>query len=166
MGLLGDVRSRAVPRGGAVFVREDLKASLALGGYGTARGDGVCGVVDELGCEHARFCGDNGEGDRGDLGEELGDLVTKRNLEGDRDSDRRMDLTAEVTSTWRTCVGDGSVSVPPPPFENDMILGWNVAMLSMGERWMGNAYRQLSEGESASRSCCRWGRDVGWGIEC
>lgn len=42
------------------------------------------------------------------------------NLDGDRDNERRRDLTADVTSTWRTCVGDGKVSVPPPLFEYDM----------------------------------------------
>jgi hypothetical protein len=44
--------------------------------------------------------GDNGEGDSGDLGDGLGDLcVTSLNFDGDRDSDRRKDLTAEVIST-------------------------------------------------------------------
>lgn len=43
------------------------------------------------------------------------------NFDGDRDSERRKDLTAEVTSTWRTCVGDGRVSVPPPLFEYDIV---------------------------------------------
>jgi hypothetical protein len=52
-----------------------------------------------LGCEYARFGGESGLGDRGDLGEELGDFVTKRNFEGDLDSDRLRDLTADVTST-------------------------------------------------------------------
>ena len=51
------------------------------------------------GCDSPRFGGDNGDGDKGDLGEELGDLVTRRNFEGDRESDRLRDLTAEVTST-------------------------------------------------------------------
>jgi hypothetical protein len=46
-------------------------------------------------------------------------------LDGDRDNERRRDLTAELTSTWWTCVGDGSVRVPPPLFEYDMM--WNVA---------------------------------------
>jgi hypothetical protein len=42
-------------------------------------------------------------------------------LDGDRDSERRKDLTADVTSTWRTCVGDGKVSVPPPLLEYDIV---------------------------------------------
>lgn len=52
-----------------------------------------------LGCDTARLGGDSGDGDRGDLGDELGDLVTRRNFDGDRDSERLSDLTAEVTST-------------------------------------------------------------------
>ena len=47
-----------------------------------------------------RFGGDNGDGESGDLGDELGDLGPRRNLEGDLESERRMDLTADVTSTW------------------------------------------------------------------
>lgn len=43
--------------------------------------------------------GDKGEGESGDFGEELGDLVTRRNFDGDRDNERLSDLTAEVTST-------------------------------------------------------------------
>ena len=42
------------------------------------------------------------------------------NLEGDRERDLRSDLTVELTSTWWTWVGEGSVSVPPLPFEKDM----------------------------------------------
>ena len=47
--------------------------------------------------------------------------MTRRNLEGERESDRRRDLTAELTSTWWTCVGDGRVSVPPLLFEYDIV---------------------------------------------
>jgi hypothetical protein len=36
-----------------------------------------------------------------------------RNFEGDLDRERLKDRTADVTSTWRTCVGDGRVRVPP-----------------------------------------------------
>lgn len=61
-----------------------------------------------------------GDGESGDFGDVFGDLVTRRNLDGDRDSERLRDLTAEVTSTWWTCVGDGSVRVPPL-FEYGMI---------------------------------------------
>ena len=44
--------------------------------------------------------GDKGDGERGDLGDELGDfLPTRRNFDGDRERDLRIDLTAEVTST-------------------------------------------------------------------
>jgi hypothetical protein len=68
-----------------------------------------------------RFGGDSGDGDSGDLGDELGDLGPRRNLDGDLESERRIDLTADVTSTWWTCVGDGNVSVPPPLLEYDMI---------------------------------------------
>ena len=50
-------------------------------------------------CEDARFGGDRGEGESGDFGDELGDFVTRRNLDGDLDSERRSDLTADVTST-------------------------------------------------------------------
>lgn len=72
-------------------------------------------------CEVDRFCGDNGEGERGDLGDEDGDfLVTRRNFDGERERERRSDLTADVTSTLWTCVGEGKCSVPPPPLEYDM----------------------------------------------
>lgn len=43
------------------------------------------------------------------------------NLDGDRERDRRSDRTAEPTSTWWTWVGEGSVSVPPLPFEYDIV---------------------------------------------
>lgn len=122
---MGEVR-REAGRGGAVFARPDERsASFALGGKGTANGDGVCGgllnPVKMVGLEMARFGGDSGDGESGDFGDELGDFLTKLNLEGDRDSERRKDLTAPGKSTWCACVGDGSVRVPPPPLEYDMI---------------------------------------------
>ena len=101
IGLLGEVRVREQGRAGVVFERvEDRSASFALGGKGTARGDGVCGGLlapNTVGVDTARF---GGEGDRGDFGEGLGDFVTRRNLEGERDKERLSDLTADVTSTW------------------------------------------------------------------
>ncbi len=88
---------------GAVFARDDDRsASFALGGNGTAKGDGVCGMLpaaNTVGVETVRLEGDKGDGESGDLGDSLGDLVTRRNLDGDRDSERRSDLTADVTST-------------------------------------------------------------------
>jgi hypothetical protein len=72
--------------------------------------------VNRLGWEAARL----GDGESGDFGDELGDLVTRRNFDGDRDRERLSDLTADVTSTWCTCVGEGSVRVPPL-FEYGMI---------------------------------------------
>lgn len=102
IGLFGEVL-RDAGRGGAVLERvEDRSASFALGGYGTARGEDTCEglpMVNAEGVETARF---GGVGERGDFGEGLGDLVTRRNFEGDRDSERRSDRTAEVTSTWCT----------------------------------------------------------------
>lgn len=82
--------------------RADLTVSLALGGYGTASGEGVCAGVVEKRPPAVRLVGDgdNGDGERGDLGDGLGDFrPTKRNLDGDLESDLRIDLTAEVTST-------------------------------------------------------------------
>lgn len=123
MGLRGDVRVRDEGRAGAVFARPDERsANFALGGKGTANGDGVYGgllvpPVKIVGCEAVRFGGDNGDGDRGDLGDELGDFLTRLNLDGDLESERLRDLTAEVTSTWWTCVGEGKVRVPPPLLE-------------------------------------------------
>jgi hypothetical protein len=121
IGLRGEVRLRDEDRGGATFARvEDRSANFALGGKGTARGEGVCGgllCAKMLEWEVVRFGGDNGEGDKGDFGDELGDLVTRRNLDGDLESERLRDRTALVTSTWWTCVGEGNVRVPPPPFE-------------------------------------------------
>jgi hypothetical protein len=73
---------------------------------------------DPEGFETVRF---GGEGDRGDVGDGLGDFATRRNFEGDRDSDRLRERTAEVTSTWWTCVGEGRVKVPPL-FEYDIFL--------------------------------------------
>ena len=86
----------------------------------------MLGVPENIvGWDAARFGGDAGQGESGDFGEELGDLVTRRNLEGDRESERRIDLTAEVTSTWWTCVGEGSVRVPPP------LLGYGMVSFGM-----------------------------------
>ena len=122
-GLLGDVRVREEGRGGAVLARpEERSANFALGGNGTANGDGVCGgllvlPVKIVGCETVRFGDENGDGDSGDLGDELGDFLTRLNLDGDLESERLRDLTAEVTSTWCTCVGEGKVRVPPPLLE-------------------------------------------------
>ncbi len=48
----------------------------------------------------ARLEGDEGDGGSGDLGDVLEDFsVARRNFEGERDSERRIDLTADVTST-------------------------------------------------------------------
>lgn len=71
IGLRGDVRVRDAGRGGAVLARPDERnANFALGGKGTASGEGVCGglelPVKIVGCETARFGGDKGEGDSGD----------------------------------------------------------------------------------------------------
>jgi hypothetical protein len=110
MGLRGEVRCLEMGRPGAVLARWlARKVSFALGGKGTARAEGVWWVgalakgvlpgplAKMLGWDDARLCGD---GDSGDLGDGLGDfLVTRRNFEGDRDRERRRDLTAEVTST-------------------------------------------------------------------
>lgn len=46
-----------------------------------------------------RFCDDSGEGDRGDFDEGLGDLVKSRNFDGDLESDRLSERTADETST-------------------------------------------------------------------
>lgn len=49
----------------------------------------------------ARFEGDEGDGESGDLGDVPEDFsVTRWNFEGERDSERRSDPTADVTSTW------------------------------------------------------------------
>lgn len=104
MGLLGDVLVREEERIG-LGRDADRNANFALGGNGTAKGEGVCGGLPENPAKRelwvdARFGGEAGEGDNGDCGEELGDFFgTKRNLDGDRDNERRRDLTAEVTST-------------------------------------------------------------------
>lgn len=66
--------------------------------------------------EPERCRGDRGQGESGDLGEELGDLVTRRkDLDGLRDSERLRERTAEVTSTWSTC--DGNARAPPALLE-------------------------------------------------
>ena len=104
IGLLGDVLRVIVGRTGAVFDRpEERSASFALGGKGTARGDGVLGGLPKpwkmVGLDVARLGGDSGDGESGDFGDELGDFLTKLNFDGDRESERRRDLTAELTST-------------------------------------------------------------------
>jgi len=105
IGLLGDVRVRDEARGAAVLDRlADRSESFTLGGNGLAKGEGVCdGVPLKMvdGCEFRRFGGDRGDGESGDFGDAAGVLsVIRRNLEGERDNERRSDLTAEVTSTW------------------------------------------------------------------
>ena len=71
IGLLGDVRSRAVGLAGAVFERVDERKASLDGGKGTARGEGVCGgllKVEREGFEAVRFGEDEGVGDwLGDL---------------------------------------------------------------------------------------------------
>ncbi len=81
---------------------------------------GVAGAVAGPRFSKCRF-GD-GLGDwRRTLEWAVGDAIPDSlNLEGDRERDLRSDLTVELTSTWWTWVGEGSVSVPPLPFENDM----------------------------------------------
>jgi hypothetical protein len=97
------VRARDNARGVAFFAREaDRRASFWLGGNGTARGDGVCGgfAAKKFGWDKARFCGESGEGEFGEFGVDVGDLVvSRRNLDGDPERERRNDLTADVTST-------------------------------------------------------------------
>lgn len=70
IGLFGEVRVRDTGRTGVVFERvDDRNANFALGGKGTARGDGVCGVLadeNRPGVEDARFGGDGESGDFGD----------------------------------------------------------------------------------------------------
>jgi hypothetical protein len=77
---------------------------LALGGYGRANGDGW----DVLGKSTKLFCVDRRDGERGDEingvlfdGEWLRDarIVKLELFEGDRDSDRRNCLIAELAST-------------------------------------------------------------------
>lgn len=51
------------------------------------------------GLDVARLGGEVGDGESGDFGDVVGDVVTRLNFDGDRESERRRDLTAEVTST-------------------------------------------------------------------
>jgi hypothetical protein len=53
-----------------------------------------------VGLDVARLGGDLGDGESGDFGDELGDFFTRLNFDGERESERRSDRTAEVTSTW------------------------------------------------------------------
>jgi hypothetical protein len=80
-GLLGELRVLIDGRAPATFEPfADRNDSFTLGGNGLARGDGVCvGVAckEALGCNTGRFEGDNGEGESGEFGEELDDLVTR-----------------------------------------------------------------------------------------
>jgi hypothetical protein len=110
---IGDDREE--DRGGTGLRLDDLKASFALGGNGVS-GEGVCGgllkaPVNVVGWEAERF-GEAGQGERGLFGDRLSDFF-RAHLLGDLESDRRRDFTAEVTSTWWTCVGEGRVNVPP-----------------------------------------------------
>ena len=119
---MGEVRVRETGRVGAALRAEDRRANFALGGKGTASGDGVWdGLLPNTdGVENVRFGGD---GESGDLGEGLGDFVIRRNLEGDRERERRMDLTAEeiLAEERSACVGEGRVRVPPL-LEYDILL--------------------------------------------
>lgn len=78
---------------------EDLRASFTLGGKGTAKGDGVRGVFPGVtDVEILEFKIEGFGDDRGDL-EGLGDFVMSRSFEGDLESERLNERTAEVTST-------------------------------------------------------------------
>lgn len=101
IGLFGEVRLK-LDRGEVIFgLVAERNESLTLGGKGLARGEGVWfGVLDGALLSSDDLPEDFGEGEWTETGEELADLdVTKRNLDGERDSERRKDLTADVTST-------------------------------------------------------------------
>ena len=91
---------------------------FALGGKATARGEPDVTFACGRRCAEAeRLDGDRGDGERGELGD--GDVdfeVISRKagpFDGDRESERRNCLIAEVASTWCIWVGDGKCSVPP-----------------------------------------------------
>ena len=102
IGLFGDVLERVETRIGLARRTHD-RFFLALGGNGTAKGEGELTANDEKMFAQVMFDGERGEGDSGDLG--VGDVdaeVTRRKagpFEGDLESDRRSCRMAEVAST-------------------------------------------------------------------
>lgn len=92
-------------------------AGVAGAGGGADPGGSIWGVGDGVG-----DCRKAAEEPEVEVG-----IPDNRNLEGERERDLRSDLTAEPTSTWWPWVGEGSVSVPPLPFENDIAACFSVA---------------------------------------
>ncbi len=141
-GLFGEVRLASWREAGdddlADFALRRDSRTLGRSGVNTGDCNGVVEFVDaaaggaDCGCEAKKrwCCGVSTKrrlgvfGDAGtDVSEEPCELVRDRNLDGDRESERRRVRTADVTSIWCACVGDGSARVPPE-FEND-IVQWN-----------------------------------------
>lgn len=99
-------------------------AGKEVGDEGPARAAGVTGigVDEEEGCSNSADLEGVGDCRKLEAAPGVGDAAPEsRNLDGDLESDLRSDRTAEPTSTWCTCVGEGRVSVPPLPLENDMV---------------------------------------------
>jgi hypothetical protein len=96
--------------------KEAWEREIAAGGAA-----GVTGIGVEAGRSNCTV--DDGVGERRKMEEVagVGDAAPDNlNLEGERERERRNDRTAELTSTWWTCVGEGRVSVPPLPDEYDI----------------------------------------------
>ena len=116
IGLLGEARRASWRAGESVFVDFALRSDRRTLGRSGVNTGGCKGVVDctgggaggaDWGCAEASRCWCFGvstkrlEGVLGEAGSEwseLCELVRERNLEGDRDRERRRVRTAEVTS--------------------------------------------------------------------
>ena len=102
IGLLGEVLERVDTRIGLARRTHD-RFFFALGGKGTANGEGEVTAKDEKMFAEVVFDGECGEGDSGDFGVGDGDAeVTRRKagpLDGDLESERRSCRIAEVAST-------------------------------------------------------------------
>ena len=90
---------------GGLSRRAPDRVFLALGGNGVASGDGDITLAFESKLtEPARFWGESGDGERGELGEGDADLdVISRNvgpLDGDLESERLNCANAGLESTW------------------------------------------------------------------
>lgn len=102
IGLFGEALERVDTRIGLAR-RTPVRFFFALGGNGTAKGEGDVTANEEKMFVEVVFDGESGEGDSGDFGVGDGDAdVTRRKAgprEGDLESDRRSCRMAEVAST-------------------------------------------------------------------
>lgn len=137
-GLLGETRARVNGREGDVraFAERSERRTLGRKGVNSDWCEGEQLIEETIGgadcvCEGSGCCcgvalkrrqGDWGEACRESEVCELYEWERDRSLEGDLERERRKLRTADVTSIWWACVGDGRAKVPPLLLEKDMLL--------------------------------------------